>query len=562
MIMMLLLNICMIVCSNFFTSVDGSLNLYIDKYESEKFTESRHPIMYVDKGIPNNYSLGFPLYMYPKVPQLHFTWQRLTDMPISYAIALEFMDSMDAISTPLINISRTGNVPKKEQVFRVDVPCNGKRKDMLTFYVLINFTFHSDNTFIPLKLRRERMCDKGLNHTIPSEGMSFLAERPKNFSDDYSHFILIAIVLIAAISCIFTGISWCKCIIREPDSKLIYHGTVSRQSSRYEHSLSKFGGHVNKLAPSFSGCESPSPEYYSIPPSCATSRCTIPIIKPENLLDEEVEFKGDHGHISTAILHTDRDKMKVSVKYFCNEKSSEELSFLLDQASELHDLEHSNIHRIVAYCLDKSKLYLVYTDVDNLTIDLKYWLQNHPSFPHIYRQTRSIAHICAGMEYLHRNGIVHADIAARNCIVCSPHDPNEFVVKISDSTLARVRYPNDYQCCDDNQYLPIKWMAYECLLKVGEKCSDYVPNESSDIWALGVTIWEIINFGQEPYIDSPISRVDMISRLKRGLFLPPPSHSCLNEMYESIKLCWSLRPEQRPKASYLRKNVDLFVSYV
>ena len=69
-------------------------------------------------------------------------------------------------------------------------------------------------------------------------------------------------------------------------------------------------------------------------------------------------------------------------------------------------------------------------------------------------------------------------------------------------------------------------MALECLLKVA-----FEPDTFSDIWALGVTIWEVLTLGQEPYIDGPISRNDMLARLKKKLFLsPPPARGCSDEV--------------------------------
>jgi len=106
--------------------------------------------------------------------------------------------------------------------FRVDVPCNGKKNDALTFNVLINLTFHSDGSFIPLKLKRERLCEKGLNPTIPSEEMTFFAESPKDITGDFARYIDVAILLVIIVfAFIWIGIHIHRFMGKSVDGKLM-----------------------------------------------------------------------------------------------------------------------------------------------------------------------------------------------------------------------------------------------------------------------------------------------------------------------------------------------------
>jgi len=71
--------------------------------------------------------------------------------------------------------------------------------------------------------------------------------------------------------------------------------------------------------------------------------------------------------------------------------------------------------------------------------------------------------IASGMSYLESLGVIHGDLAARNCLI----DSERLVVKISNFGLGRALYPFDYT---DDELLPVsmplRWMAWESVLLV------------------------------------------------------------------------------------------------
>lgn len=65
-------------------------------------------------------------------------------------------------------------------------------------------------------------------------------------------------------------------------------------------------------------------------------------------------------------------------------------------------------------------------------------------------------------------------------------------VRICDSALARDLFPDEYHCLGDNENRPIKWMALETLQKK-------LYSTASDIWSLGVLLWELATMAMIPF---------------------------------------------------------------
>lgn len=69
--------------------------------------------------------------------------------------------------------------------------------------------------------------------------------------------------------------------------------------------------------------------------------------------------------------------------------------------------------------------------------------------------------------------------------------------------------------------LPVRWMSPESL-------ADGVFTIKSDVWSLGVTLWELATFGSFPY--QGFSNGEVVEIVKQGRIMDKPQ-GCTSELY-------------------------------
>lgn len=140
------------------------------------------------------------------------------------------------------------------------------------------------------------------------------------------------------------------------------------------------------------------------------------------------------------------------------------------------------------------------------------------------------------MEYLTDRKITHGDLATRNVLL-----KRKDHVEVADFGLAVYKNEDkdgseDLKTKKKHINFASKWGAIELL----EKRSGF--NEETDVWAFGVTCWEIFNFGAEPYDEIKYNEETirrLLARLKIGAFLRQPTNihiSVYNTMFRCKKL--------------------------
>uniref|UniRef100_A0A5S6QWG1 Receptor protein-tyrosine kinase n=1 Tax=Trichuris muris TaxID=70415 RepID=A0A5S6QWG1_TRIMR len=149
--------------------------------------------------------------------------------------------------------------------------------------------------------------------------------------------------------------------------------------------------------------------------------------------------------------------------------------------------------------------------------------------------------VASGMEYLSSQHFVHRDLATRNCLVT-----DRLSIKIAEFGLIREDYANDYYYVQSKVLLPVRWMPPEAIL-YGRF------SEASDVWAFGVTMWEMYTYGTQPFFGYPNQEV--IEMVRQRCLLQCPEN-CPTRMYSLMVECWHESPSRRPQFGELHGRLQ------
>lgn len=150
-------------------------------------------------------------------------------------------------------------------------------------------------------------------------------------------------------------------------------------------------------------------------------------------------------------------------------------------------------------------------------------------------------HIAKGMEYVASKGIIHRDLASRNILVS-----RDKICKVADFGFAR-RVSDDcaYERTTANP-VPVKWMAPEALV-------ENKFTSKSDVFSLGILMWEIVTLGATPY--EYLNSAEVYKKVTSGGRLEKPAH-CKEEFYSIMSQCWLHNPAERPTFKELALQLE------
>lgn len=144
--------------------------------------------------------------------------------------------------------------------------------------------------------------------------------------------------------------------------------------------------------------------------------------------------------------------------------------------------------------------------------------------------------VANALEYLHSTAHIHSQLNTLNVLVCE-----NGLVKISLVNASQ----GLYYCKVGARVLLLRWSAPEILL--GQKAT-----EKSDIWSLGVLLWEIYSCADVPYKSS--TDLEVMESVKSMKILSCPLQ-CPASLYSLMVQCWHKIPSSRPTASEVHASL-------
>ncbi|XP_029928845.1 epithelial discoidin domain-containing receptor 1 isoform X2 [Myripristis murdjan] len=254
----------------------------------------------------------------------------------------------------------------------------------------------------------------------------------------------------------------------------------------------------------------------------------------------------------------------VAVKILRPDASKNARNDFLKEVKILSRLKDPNIIRLLGVCVSSDPLCMVteYMECGDLNQYLSHRVlldktgpsHNTPtiSYPALISMASQIA---SGMKFLSSLNFVHRDLATRNCLVGGERDESgedrggERPIKIADFGMSRNLYAGDYYRIQGRAVLPIRWMAWECIL-MGKFTT------ASDVWAFGVTLWEMLSVCQEqPYSNLTDEQVidnagEFFRDHGRQVYLSKPA-VCPQGLYELMLSCWNRDCKLRPSFAHI-----------
>ncbi|XP_028853865.1 receptor tyrosine-protein kinase erbB-3a isoform X3 [Denticeps clupeoides] len=254
------------------------------------------------------------------------------------------------------------------------------------------------------------------------------------------------------------------------------------------------------------------------------------ILKDSELRKIKLLGSGVFGSVHKGwwIPNGDTVKLPVAIKTITEHTGQQSFNEVTDHVLEMGSLDHPYIVRLLGICPGPSlQLVTQFSPQGSL---LEHIRQRKDSL-NPQRLLNWCVQIAKGMYYLEEHQMVHRNLAARNVLLKRNNS-----VQIADYGIADLLCPDDKKHFYNDLKTPIKWMALESILFRRF-------THQSDVWSYGVTVWEMMSYGAEPYASMRPQAVPDL--LEKGERLSQPQ-ICTIDVYMVMVKCWMIDENVRP----------------
>lgn len=537
-------------------AVNSHLNVYLNLHEVMRLIGVSAELYYVRDGQINDYALNFAVPVPPNVKEISFTWQSLAGRPLPYSINIVTSEPA-VLPRPSLNISRIGEIPTEPLTYSIGMKCSGIREAEVEVTIAIEIILdRATNNVTELVFRRKKIClagnqDDDADASGPGVGsgsgsgtadglpLPTSSEDPllKETLAPPPHNGLITLIIggILALVLVATLILIAYCA-KGPTKRQNHHGVHLIKTSSFQRlptisSTAHNSIYVcpSTITPTYATLTRPFREYEQEPEEFNRRLTELTVQKCRVRLSSLV-LEGAYGRVYKG---TYNDCQDVLVKTVAQHATQIQVSLLLQEGLMLYGASHPGLLTVLGVSIeDYSTPFVVYPAANN-TRNLKLFLQE-PIYSRTISTIQTVlmaSELASAMGHLHTHGVIHKDIAVRNCVI-----DDQLRVKLTDSSLTRDLFPGDYHCLGDSENRPVKWMAPEALAK-----KQY--SEASDVWSFGILMWEMCTFAKQPYVE--VDPFEMEHYLKDGYRLAQP-FNCPDELFTIMAYCWTQSTTERP----------------
>ncbi|XP_049534374.1 tyrosine-protein kinase Dnt-like [Anopheles darlingi] len=516
-------------------SGQAHLNLFLNEVEVQRLLGLSAEIYYIREGLVNEYALHFTVPVPADVEEISFTWQSLAKKPLPYRINIHSPDPI-ALPKPSMNISWQGEVPEHIETFAIELQCSGRKSAEVDITITVEVTLDRvTGNATELLFRRKKICLMSEHPPDPHQPDPYLLENASNGQSGLVT-LIVGVILAILFVAIIISIAYCA---RGSFNRKPHHAQPIRTSS-----FQRLSTHVPSV-----------PSTILSPPSIAPTIATLSRTRiyanaePEELQRRISELTVQRCRVRLSSLLQEgtfgrvyrgsyNDSQEVLVKTVGPHASQIQVSLLLHEGMSLYGAQHPGILSVLGVSIDDHTApFLLYLAPEN-TRNLKIFLQEPVARTLTTIQIVMIQlQLAQALGHLHSHGVIHKDIAARNCVI-----DDQLRVRLADNSLSRDLFPGDYYCLGDSENRPIKWLALESI--------QYKQfSEASDTWAFGVLMWELCTLAKQPYAE--VDPFEMEHYLRDGYRLSQPIN-CPDELFAIMAYCWTMLPMERPSFDQLQ----------